>query len=256
MAATELEITSNDLVALIGPDGNLTDVVYEIVEENETYTRLKHSETGFGLKVHNNRVVKDALKEKPIKIDAFDAEGDKNNLETSETIGYEVKEVNEPGGNEMTDANETATETAETSEAAEPKAKAKKTKKKAKAKKELEPFDINEFVAENGGEHWVKGKKEKIKFDHDGYEVLTHAVMNEAKKVYHVFNTYASNGVVSLGRGGKGVTVYPLKGKTVNYTVSKNAKKVESRGEKKQRKGTKTPDEVRKTWEKNGYQKQ
>lgn len=216
---------SEDLVAVIGPDGNPTDVVYRVLEEDvgsdgEAYTRLSHSETGIKLKVHSNRVVR------------------------SETIGYEAKEVNETGENEMTDAKKTETE------------KAEKKAKKPKVKKELEPFDISQFVTDNGGEHWVKGEKEKIKFDHDGYEVLTHAVLNESKKIYHVFNTYSQNGVLSLGRGGKGITAYPLKGKTINYTVSKNAKKVESRGEKKQRKGTKTAEDVRKAWEKSGYQKQ
>ena len=230
MLLTELEMISEDLVAVIGPDGNPTDIVYKILEEDvgsdgEAYTRLSHSETGIKLKVHSNRVVK------------------------SETIGYEAKEVNETGENEMTDAK---TETEKTETETEKPKKAKK----AKAKKELEPFDMPAFVKENGGEHWIKGKVDKIKFDHEGYEVLTHAVLDEAKKVYRVFNTYSQNGVLSLGRGGKGITPYPLKGKTINYTVSKNAKKVESRGEKKQRKGTKTAEDVRKAWEKSGYQKQ
>jgi hypothetical protein len=231
-----METEEISLVALAGIDGE-TPRIYEILEkgyeEGEAFVKLKNTENGTKLRVHSSRVVKDGNKV---------------------TGGIEMAEAAEKA-QEKTEEAEEKVEEQEEPKQAEQAEKPKKAKKKAKkAKKEAEPFDIDAFVAANGGEHWVKGKTDKIKFDHKGFEVLSHAVLDEEKKVYVQFNTYSSNGVSSLGRTGKGVTTYPLKGKTIDYTVSESSKK--AAGEKRQRKGSKTAEEVRKLWEKKGYEKQ
>lgn len=122
-------------------------------------------------------------------------------------------------------------------------------------KKETPSFDVNKFVKEHGGEHWVRGEKGEINFDHKEFTVCTHAVINENAGFYYYLNTYTRNGVVSLGKSNKGITKYPFKGHTVEYTVSQSAKKEESRGATRSRVGSKTPDQLRKQLKKNGYKK-
>ena len=138
-----------------------------------------------------------------------------------------------------------------------PKKKEVKTMPDKKKKKDAPAFDVSAFVKEHGGEHWTKGESgEKVNFDHDAYKVVAHSLIADKKGRYYVFNTYKyPSGTVSLGKNGTGVTEYPLKGHKVSYTVSQTAKKVESRGQKKTRKGSKTADQVRKTLERKGYRK-
>ena len=119
---------------------------------------------------------------------------------------------------------------------------------KPKPKKQEDEFDVLGFVGDNGSELWIKS----VKFDHSNIKVIGHQVMNEEAGYYYSFNTY--NG--TLGKSGRGVTKYPLKGRSVNYTVSDNSQKKNSRGDKRVRKGKKTAEQVRKLWQKNGYKKQ
>jgi hypothetical protein len=123
-----------------------------------------------------------------------------------------------------------------------------KPKQAAKPKKDDTRFDAVAFAKENGGELWTKG----VKFDHTNIKVIGHQVIDEKTGYYFSFNTY--NG--SLGKNGKGITKYPLKGKQITYTVSDNSTRKDSRGEKRTRKGKKTAEAIRKLWTKNGYKKQ
>lgn len=155
---------------------------------------------------------------------------------------------------EMTDQNdllerETNQEGTDAAEESENKG----TKKKAK---KIVRFDVDEFAGDHPGEVWVKGGDGSIKFDHDDYKLKTYAVICEDECVYYIINTYVyPNGVTTLGKSGKGITKYPLKGGTVTYTIGKDAKKVENQGKTRTLTGSKTADAVRKSLQKKGYSK-
>ena len=132
-----------------------------------------------------------------------------------------------------------------------PEVKAPEAPKAEVKAEKIPPFDVAGFVA--GREHWVK---EGAKFDHAAYKLDVHCVIDEKTGRYFLVNTYRyPSGTVSLGRSNAGLTEYPLKGHKVTYTVSQKAARVEARGTKKQRKGTKTPDEIRAALTKKGYKK-
>ena len=137
-----------------------------------------------------------------------------------------------------------------------PKAKAPEKPKSAAPKTEpaeveMPVFDLPGFVA--GREHWSK----KVKFDHSGYDVVSHSVIDEKAGNYQVFNTYKYPGssALTLGKNSKGITPYPLKGHQTTYVVGDNAEKADSRGKKRTRKGNKTAEQVRKLLEKRNYKK-
>ena len=216
-------------VAVYDTEGKPTARQYIIVNIKNNVARLEHIRTNQRLRVHTSRIVPED------QIKMFKCPCGK---ESSSQSGLTLHMKNCPEGSKTM-------------------AKSPSKQKKAEpAASKVEAFDINSFVKTNGGEHHIRGEDGSIKFDHNDYKVLTHAVMDEKTGFYHIFNTYTyPDGTVTLGKGGKGITKYPLKGKSVNYTVSQRAKNEASRGEKRQRKGGKTADEVRKGWVKNGYVK-
>ena len=201
-----MPVETDQIVALIGPDGQHTNKQYKILDCANNVVRLLDIHTGHKLRVHKTRI------------------------------------VDQPQRREQVSKKSKAPKKAEQEET--PKDEASNTN---------ETFDVAKFVAENGGEHWVRGEDGGTKFDHPEYKLITHAVLDEQNGHYFMINLYEKNGIASLGKGSKGITEYPLKGNQINYTVSQTAKKVESRGQKRVRKGIKTAEEVRKHWLKSGY---
>ena len=211
------------LVSLIGPDGKPTNQKYKVINKNAIEATVEDVETNQELTIHVSRIMS---KEQHIC---------KCGKKCSSLSGLTLHMKNCQEGSDVM-------------------AKAAAAPKEAKeSKKSVDGFDLSAFIKDNGGEHW---QSQARKFDHAGYELITHAVMDEKAGFYYIINTYTyPDGTVSLGRNGKGVTKYPLKGKSVSYTISQTAKKVESRGEKRTRKGSKAADDIRKHWEKQSYTK-
>ena len=244
------------VVRLIDKNLEQTISTWRIIETGPESVRVENTETGQKLRVHKSRVVDEDTPEKPArrpeekpkmaKKTKFVCETCSRELTTQSGLTLHQKTCAKKGKKTM--SKDAATVTA-------PKAKAKTKEVKESNKKSPDPFDIAAFASDNGSEHWARGEKEAIKFDHPGYKLVTYAVMDEKGGYFYIINTYANNGVISLGKSGKGITKYPLKGKKISYTVSEAAKKQENRGQKRERKGTKTADDIRKHWEKLGYVK-
>ena len=231
-----VQIGVSQVVRLIDKDLLPTKDKWEILEIIGESARVKNVKSGLTLRVHKSRLTdKDPTMAKKFVCDKCDRT-------FSTKSGLTLHKCKSQKGSSKMAKQATATATA--TEKKETKAK--------KTKKDLVEFDIKKFIQEHGGEHWVRGDR---KFDHTGYKLETHAVMDEKAGYYYMLNDYTNNGVTSLGRGNKGITKYPLKGKKVSYVVSETSKKVEHRGQKRERKGTKNAEDVRKHWEKLGYSK-
>lgn len=216
-------------VALIGPNGNPTPKCYKIIEEkqdkNTTIVRVKDTRTNQIIRIPKSRIL---VKESDMSL----------------KCGTCGKEMNSKSGLTLHQKKCGGTTPSPSTTKKPPLKLVKKKKKTAPAS--TDAFDIAGFRKEHGGELWTKA----VKFDHP-VKAISHQILDEKTGYYYSFNTY--NG--SLGKSAKGVTKYPLKGKTLTYTVSDNTEKKDSRGNKRIRKGKKTADQVRKLWQKNGYKK-
>lgn len=241
-----------ELVALVGPDTKPTAAKYRIIELSGNMAKLEDSKTGHTLRVHKSRIMskkKTVSKSKPAK------KVTKTKKETFKCPNCDKVSGTKSGLTLHLKACSGSKKKMTQAQQMDSKDKpAKKTTKKTANK--VDPVDMKKIVSENGGEHWAKGQNGEIKFDHAGYKIITHAILNEKAGYYLQFNTYTyPDGITSLGKGNKGLTKYPLKGKKITYTVSQTAKKEESRGQKRQRVGTKTAEEMRKQWQKASYKK-
>jgi len=130
------------------------------------------------------------------------------------------------------------------------KAKVAKVEKPKKVKKVPQPFNIDAWVKENGGDHPLHFRKIKDKFSKE-HDLHIHVLINKDKNVYSTLNLYTypaseqcpefPNGYISKGNKDAGGNQYPLKGKTLNEKVKdKNTGQVITRP----RKGSKTVEQL------------
>lgn len=130
------------------------------------------------------------------------------------------------------------------------KPKVAKVEKVKKVKKVPQPFNIDAWVKENGGDHPLHFRKIKDKFSKE-HDLHIHVLINKDKNTYSTLNLYTypaseqfpefPNGYVSKGNKDAGGNLYPLKGKTLNEKVKdKNTGQVITRP----RKGSKTVEQL------------
>ena len=129
-----------------------------------------------------------------------------------------------------------------------PVAEKEKAAPKVKEVKQPIPFDLKAWLREhNNGVHLIK----PAKFDHGGFKLVAHAVIDEKGGYYYTFNTYQyPGGIISRGKKDAGGNQYALKGHRI--TIKKETKK----GEVSEiQKGRKTAEEMVVVYEKKGYKK-
>jgi hypothetical protein len=195
-----MDLQSEQSIQLYGPNDTLLKEVYKVVDVVDKHiARVKDNE-GRIFRVFKGRIARV--------------------LNENENISdNQVVETTKQEEKVMTSAESTVVDHPVDVDTTVKKPKAETKDKAKKTKKAPIPFNLKEWITENGGAHGIHLMKEST-FDCDEIPMTSHILINPDQHVYLTLNVYKypptdenPDGVLSLGKSNSGGNKYPLKGK-------------------------------------------